>query len=478
MTLLLATLEREVEALGALSSHLERIYSESELFLAELRGLEAEFEHAADPAARLDLAAQRWYTGSIAGLKAYNGQVCRFAKNVSSNSRFAVNLDDAYPFPLDLTAQPLRDSGSADERALMQSIVLHLLKVGQNAAVAALAQSGGLVLEPRWAAEFAQLHRIVYSMRMEHDLLQVLQWFHARKLLLELAFKVHVLQFALLLTRQPPQAGGFYMDSALEAYTYAKEHFPRFFKDYFNEIAPVITLLLLKPSDVPDGESSEAFRERMVHTFKEHIARSRGHAKEAQFVGQILSSFEQLEHNSVLFDGLAHEFTADFCSSMGLLAELLLFQAVLAGCVNLPNFHKFKRLQRRLSRGSRSSIGADDGHVHDLPFQLPDTNHFLFNFHPIFICPISKEQLVPLSTVARLANDDPRQRKKKHILVLPTERLAAMANPVVVFDHCRHLALRDSVRHLTKSGAELFKCHYCYKKHKLGDVSEGYFIDI
>ena len=70
-----------------------------------------------------------------------------------------------------------------------------------------------------------------------------------------------------------------------------------------------------------------------------------------------------------------------------------------------------------------------------------------------FICPVSREQLIPI-----------------------TEN--GYTTQAVVLNYCQHLVLRDSIWHLSKKGIDIFKCHYCYKKHKYSDVTDAYFIDL
>lgn len=488
MTRLMDLLQKEVAALNdSGAANLQDLMHDSMLFLADLRSLEQQLhdDESTDVPARLEASCNSWYKNSIGSLKAYNGQINRFTKNVVSSAKYAVSLDDAYTFPLNVEGAPntvTNTNGATlpdlvvrleNHSELMKCIVLHFLKTGQGSAVSGLLLEFGVDgdIAANTLAQFAELSEIVAQIQ-NHDLAAALAWLDAKERgdsgesaepadsassansaanspasYLPLLFKLHMLQFALLLAGN---GDNFHIGSAMSAYNYATQHFSRFFKDYMHEISPVITLLLFKSTD--DFNSSD-LKTRIMLTFARYKNRDRRHEGEVKFIADILACFDDLQNSHALFDAVAHEVVAQYCTSMGLPTESPLFQAMLAGYINLPNFYKYTQLQRRLGKGTDENAGPD------LPFQLPDKNQFLFNFHPIFICPVSKEQLMPSTQVE-------------------DGMLVPMANPVVVFDHCRHLALRDSVRHLTKGGSEMFKCHYCYKKHKLLDVSDAYFIDL
>lgn len=503
MTNLVAQLCKEVDALDKSgSSSLASLMEESNEFLSDLKALENDLQEnpeVPDVAARLEKSSSRWYKKSITSLKGYNGQINKFLKNVVHSSKFAVDLDEAYSFPLLINSPPVKEVEPIKKKVitekellqvtklrnrgeLMKSIVLHLLKIGHGAAVLDLLSEFDLAdeIDPAMLEQFIILNDIVDDIKVKHDLTKVLKWLEQREQLVDLAnyegilFKFHMLQFALLLAGDSVSDSSFHIDSALAAYSYAKTNFVKFFKDYVNEISPVITLLLFKSTDDP-AHIQENFKTRIIQTFDKYREKDKRHAKEAHFIADILSCFDKLHSNQLLFSTLANEFVAQYCGDMSLSSESSLFQTMLAGFINLPNFYKYTKLQRRLSRTKDETTPQVKV---DLPFQLPDKNQFLFNYHPIFICPVSKEQLVPITTRAKITEDDMRDRKKKPIIVSGTDKLVAMTNPVVVFDHCRHLALKDSVRHLSKGGSEVFKCHYCYKKHKLLDVSDAYFIDL
>lgn len=501
MTILLDLLKSEVELLEKSGEEsLHDLIEGTESYLQELKLLENDLDLLSEDlipvAERLDNSTQKWYKSLISQLKSYNGQINKFSKNVASSSKFEVALDDAYTFPLAIDSRPSRDGipelagkGGAEEkqlqvqrhentRNLMKSIAIHLLKSGNGDAVAPLVNELGDVsgIDAQSVAQFKQLNQMLDKLKNLHDLTEVLHWLtlrpgiDERPLLNQLIFKCHILQFALHLAG--PKDSGLLTttDSAAAAYTYARANFPSFSSEYMSEILPVITLLLFKPTDDVDfHQNQERFKHKIVEAFTHST--STKNRRERLFIAEVLGCFDVVHSNQAIFDGLAQEFVAEYCAFMNLSRESPLFQSLLAGFVNLPNFYKYTKLQQKLGR-------KEDGLRQDLPFQLPDKNQFLFEHHPIFICPVLKEQLMPLTTKAKLTEDDFNDHRRKPVIVLATEKLVPMSNPVVVFDHCRHLALKDSVRQLTKGGSDIFKCHYCYKKHRFLEVSDAYFIDL
>ena len=177
-----------------------------------------------------------------------------------------------------------------------------------------------------------------------------------------------------------------------------------------------------------------------------------------------------------------------------------LFQSILAGHLYLPSFYKYNQIQLKLKKlktisnekvheehtGQSSSNNSGSSHAEhqmanlvapyqfELPFQLPDSNRFLFKYHPIFICPVSREQSIPITEtlVQTTIREDNIIKKRKYVVENPSK------TQVVILNYCQHLALRDSIWQLSKKGMEVFKCHYCYKKHKYSDISDAYFIDL
>lgn len=521
MSQLLDQLTKEIDLLcDSGSSNLVELLEDSDLVLLELRDLETQLQHdisasidTTDVLPTLETKTKEWYASSISNLKSYNSQITRFQKNIVQSSKYNIPLDDAYTFPLMLNSFPVKEvpldrhpeslsdeeqlkvAKLANRQQLMKSIVLHLVKIGHGSAVVEMLDAFdiGDHFDSDIMNGFRTLNGIVDDIKVKHDLTKVFEWLEKRDSkgarYEQLLFKFHMLEFVLLLTGSAPHDNS---DPTVAAYNYARTHFTKYYKSYLNEISPLMALFLFPPDDanVNHTYSLESFKAVVQQAFMSYnesrllnltsltsySGSKKAHAKERQFIAEILASFDHLHSNHTLFHNLANEFVAEYCSDIALSNDSSLFQSILAGFVNLPNFYKYNNLQRRLSRGSKEDPLTSTGQ--DLPFQLPDKNQFLFNFHPIFICPVSKEQLVPLSTKANITDEDYRDKKTKYIYTAPNERLAPMNNPVVVFDHCRHLALKDSVRHLSKGGSEVFKCHYCYKKHKLLDVSDAYFIDL
>lgn len=547
-TTLLDTLSDEIDAFNEAGiKNMAGLMDESASLLDELKLMERslqqqiETEEPAENAkdfAKLDKSVAGWYKNSISDLKGYNSQINKFSKNILNHPKYNVDLDDAYPFALNMNTFPVDETKRKEPELemplnvvkrenhteLLKAIVLHLLKIGQSdivkEIVPLLFKEQEVVIEESLLGKFKALNEIVDDITLRHDLTKVLQWFKDKYNKTidmssgisqlansnptsnydEIEFKFHILQFTLLLngSKEKPMSS---LDSALSAYLYSKDNFPRFFKDYIHEISPLMTLLLFKANENDNDDDYTKrhminllaeFDSRMKQNFDAYKEKKKGQSNESQFVSEVLTNYRQIHDNQSLFINIANEFISEYCKDMKLSNDSSLFQVLLAGFINLPNFYKYKSLQRRLSK-SRASISLEVGRIdmnakvpdnsqpamieapynYDLPFLLPDSNRFLFKYHPIFICPVSKEQLIPITASSFNANDDEHKRKRNK-----KADSDLMYNPVVVLDHCHHVALKDSVWQLSKRGAENFKCHYCYKRHKFSEVSDVYFIDL
>lgn len=446
----------------------------------------------------------------------------------------APQTSPAPPTGLGLNADEvaLKEIKQENQEELTKAIILHLLKIGQRDIVkdmlADMGPESDIIIDEQLLDRFKLLDEIVVDVTVNHDLTKALDWFKdkarqpGKTLSFELVeFKFHMLQFVLLLNGNGGSGTGSSsgdkkradLNAAVNAYLYSKQNFPKFFNDYLQEISPLMTLLLLKGSHdesaLDDSQHTVdllAVKIKFSFTKDQEKEKSSKRFKESKFVGEILQDFEAVDNNQYLFQHLANEFISFYCRDLNLSNDSSLFQSILAGFINLPSFYKYNQIQRRLSRThsigtemnlhstSTSNTNTADGtkgedpypgsylispYSYDLPFQLPDANNFLFKYHPIFICPVSKEQLIPL-TVSETVSPELENRAKRPKLDnnKDSELVKTMQNPVVVLKYCQHVALKESVWQLSKKGSEVFKCHYCYKKHKLSEVSEAYFIDL
>ncbi|KAG7193088.1 uncharacterized protein KQ657_001205 [Scheffersomyces spartinae] len=522
-TKLLDSLVRSVH--GYTGTGYDKVYDESETFLNELRDVELSLVAASKcddlpppPIKSLLKAGDKWYKNLIDHLKTINSATNSFQKAVINNPEYLFDLDEAYTYPLLLDNDAIfetnedewnsngsgsdKDSSSsiASSRAvynenkheLSKAIMMHLLKNGNfDVCQQMIAQQQHQYQDLGCSAEvltkFKELSTIVDSIIIDHDLIKALDWLdiHSKEVMdpldgsfFEIRFKLTALQFILLLSKN----GKITLDSAVLAYTHSSKRMSEFLSMYLEEISPIMALLACQ------GAEGEVLIKCLREGFKVSKEGSRKNQKEKQFVGELLQNFKQINLDQSLFMSIAHEFIGQFCKYMQLSNELSLFQSVLAGFVNLPSFHKFNFIQLKLKNLKEAKDKANEmaDLVHnvatynfDLPFQLLDSSRSLFKFHPIFICPVSKDQLIPnIKQDSMLKPVHNEQRYNNNGKKPCHSRDYYPLNPVVVLKFCRHLALKESIWELSKHGSEKFKCHYCYKKHQFSDVSDAFIIDL
>lgn len=507
MTSLLSTLESEVHGFSDSSKKcLSGILEESHNCLNDLRLLEAELEvevaNDQNPPNDFDIdslakSTDSWYKNSITHLKGYNSGINKFLKNIFNNPQYRMELDEAYTYPLNLSNYPITTQGDKSKlgfiqrenhEELLKAIILHLLKIGQcnllNELVKEIPSDKPITIDQTLLNQFNLLNDIVNDITTKHDLTKALNWFKEKRKLKpssgELAldiieFKFHMLQFTLLL--YSPNTVNDIDNSALSAYMYSKENFSSSMKSHLDEVSALMTLLVLRRdrNGTQQLDTMKNLSSRILASLRDR--EKVGQTGSISFASEILLASSSIHSKEAVFTNLSNEFISEYCKDLNLSNDSSLFQCMLAGFVNLPSFYKYNKIQMKLGKGLKT---ANDPTVasnlpntntetmvdyvstfrNDLPFQLLGASSFLFLYHPIFICPVSKEQLIPLT-------DDDRNSKGMH-----------EPNPVVVLKFCHHLALRESVWQLSKRGKDYFKCHYCYKRHKFSDVKEAYFIDL
>lgn len=129
------------------------------------------------------------------------------------------------------------------------------------------------------------------------------------------------------------------------------------------------------------------------------------------------SPYDSLIAPTLLFEDVAASFTREFCSLLGLSAESPLYLAVTAGAIALPRLLKYTSY----TRAKRTEWTSEN----ELAFETPLPRSMIY--HPIFVCPVSKEQTTEL-------------------------------NPPVMLV-CGHVICMESLQHL-KRGTR-YKCPYC-----------------
>lgn len=126
------------------------------------------------------------------------------------------------------------------------------------------------------------------------------------------------------------------------------------------------------------------------------------------------------------FDDVSVSFTREFCSLLGLSAESPLYMAVTAGSVALPRLIKYTTYMKE----KKTEWTTEN----ELAFETPLPPSMIY--HPIFVCPVSKEQT--------------------------TEQNPPMMLP------CGHVICRESLHRIAKGSR--YKCPYCPTEGHLNEA--------
>lgn len=138
------------------------------------------------------------------------------------------------------------------------------------------------------------------------------------------------------------------------------------------------------------------------------------------------SPYKQLFEIDAAFDEVALSFTRDFCSLLGLSAESPLYVAVTAGAISLPRLMKFTGYMKE----KRTEWTTEN----ELAFETPLPASMIY--HPIFVCPVSKEQTTESNPAIRLA--------------------------------CGHVISKESLYNIAKGSR--YKCPYCPEEGHVNDT--------
>jgi hypothetical protein len=141
------------------------------------------------------------------------------------------------------------------------------------------------------------------------------------------------------------------------------------------------------------------------------------------------SPYQRLFNTETVWDDVSASFTREFCTLMGRSADSPLYTAATAGVVALPTLIKLASIVKE----KRTEWTTQN----ELPVEIPLPRSMIF--HPIFVCPVSKEQT--------------------------TEENPPMMMP------CGHVIAKESLNRLGLRGGR-FKCPYCPNESQPKDARE------
>jgi hypothetical protein len=235
------------------------------------------------------------------------------------------------------------------------------------------------------------MYHILHELREERNLQPAIHWAREHSAELEsrgsnLEFELCRLQFMCLFNGQIRQDDDSMSDEdetpsgPLSATAYGRQVFPSFAKRYAREIRELTGAM-------------------------------------AYWSNASTSPYTHLFSNASTWDAVASTFTLDFCSLLNLSASSPLFTACTAGSIALPYLLKLQTIMKE----KRTEWTTN----HELPVEIPLPRSF--QYHSIFVCPVSKEQ--------------------------STEQ-----NPPMMLG-CGHVIARESLEKISRGGR--FKCPYC-----------------
>ena len=174
------------------------------------------------------------------------------------------------------------------------------------------------------------------------------------------------------------------------------------------------------------------------------------------------SPYRAIFNNHSAWDDVASSFTREFCSLLGLSADSPLYIAATAGAIALPTLLKLQTIMKvkRTEWTTQNELPVRTPCFINPPFSnnlfdiipLPTTTTYLFipqveiplppsyQFHSIFVCPVSKEQT--------------------------TDENPPMMMP------CGHVVAMESLMRLSKGSR--FKCPYCPSESHPRDAKKAF----
>ncbi|QUC19946.1 uncharacterized protein UV8b_04187 [Ustilaginoidea virens] len=243
--------------------------------------------------------------------------------------------------------------------------------------------------------KFSEMYRILAKLKAR-NLVPAIEWARANNPKLEakgsnLEFELSKLQFVWLF--KGPLVNGLPDDAnngQSGALSYARQHFGRFQSRHIKEIQQLCCAMVY-----------------------------------ASNLGE--SPYRRIFEIDSAFDDVSTSFTREFCSLLGLSAESPLYMAVTAGSIALPRLIKYTTYMKE----KKTEWTTEN----ELAFETPLPPSMIY--HPIFVCPVSKEQT--------------------------TEQNPPMMLP------CGHVICKESLHNIAAKGAR-YKCPYCPTEGHLRDA--------